>query len=65
MEKAEKVIADVGKRVAEVRRDLGLTQQEAAEMLKMPVKNLQRIEGGMNLTIKTLVRIAKGLGVPT
>lgn len=28
----------------------------------MPVKNLQRIEGGMKLTLKTLVRLARGLG---
>jgi len=31
----------------------------------MPVNNLQRMEMGMNLTIRTLVRMAKGFGVPT
>lgn len=64
-ERADRVIADVGRRIAEVRRELGWTQQEAAEQLKMPLKNLQRIEAGVNLQIRTLVRIAKGLGVPT
>lgn len=62
-ERADRVIADVGRRVAEIRRELGLTQQEAAEKLRMPLKNLQRIEGGMNLTLRTLVRLARGLGV--
>jgi transcriptional regulator with XRE-family HTH domain len=64
-ERADRIIADVGRRVAEARRQRGWTQQEAAEHLKMPLKNLQRIEAGMNLTIKTLVRLARGLGVPT
>lgn len=57
------MIQDVGRRVAELRAAHGWTQQEAAERLRMPVKNLQRIEGGMNLTLKTLVRLARGLGV--
>ena len=64
-ERPERVIADVGRRVAEVRRELGWTQQEAAEHLRMPLKNLQRIEAGMNLTIRTLTRVARGLGVRT
>lgn len=64
-ERPDRVIADVGRRVAEIRRELGWTQQEAAENLRMPLKNLQRIEVGMNLTIRTLVRVAKGLGVQT
>ena len=58
-------MADVGRRVAELRSARGWTQQQAAEHLKMPVNNLQRIERGMNLTIKTLVRLARGLGAPT
>lgn len=64
-ERAEQVISNVGRRIAEVRRELGWTQQEAAEILKMPVNNLQRMEMGMNLTIRTLVRLANGFGVPT
>ena len=62
---ADRIIADVGRRIAEVRRELGWTQQEAAEQLQMPLKNLQRIEAGMNLTIRTLVRVACGFGIPT
>lgn len=64
-ERADRVIEDIGRRVAEIRQALGLTQQEAAEKLAMPLKNLQRIEGGANLTVRTLVRLARGLGVRT
>jgi transcriptional regulator with XRE-family HTH domain len=63
-ESPEHVIASVGQKIAEIRRELGWTQQQAAEHLRMPLKNLQRIETGMNLTLRTLVRIARGLGVP-
>ena len=62
-ETAERVIEDVGRRVAEIRRQRGWTQQEAAEHLKMPLKNLQRVEAGMNLTLRTLARVAHGLGI--
>lgn len=64
-EHADQIIANVGRRIAEVRRALELTQQEAAERLKMPLKNFQALEAGKNITIRTLVRIARGLGVPT
>ena len=62
-ESPEHVIASVGQKIAELRRGLGWTQQQAAEHLHMPLKNLQRIETGMNLTLRTLVRLARGLGV--
>jgi transcriptional regulator with XRE-family HTH domain len=63
-ETAERVIDDVGRRVAEIRRQLGWTQQDAAEKLGMPLKNWQRLEEGkMNVTLRTLVRVARGLGV--
>ena len=64
-ERPELIIEGVGRRVAEIRHALGWTQQEAAERLRMPLKNLQRIEAGMNLTLRTLVRVAVGLGVRT
>lgn len=64
-EDPDRIIADVGRRVAEVRHELGWTQQEAAEHLRMPLKNLQRIEAGMNLTIRTLTRVARGFGIRT
>ncbi|MFO0763045.1 MAG: helix-turn-helix transcriptional regulator [Byssovorax sp.] len=56
----------MGRKIAELRRGLGLTQEELAERLRMSIKNLQRIERGLqNLTIRTLVRMATALGVKT
>ena len=60
------VMKDVGRKIAEFRRALGKTQEEFAVVLKVPVKNLQRIERGQqNLTIRSLVRIATTLEVRT
>lgn len=60
------VVRDVGRKIAELRRGLGLTQEDLAERLGMPIKNLQRIERGLqNLTIRTLVRMAAAVGVKT
>ena len=53
----------VAKRIADVRRERGMTQDEMAEGLKCATKNYQRIEYGQNVTIKMLTRIANLLGV--
>lgn len=65
MEKAERIIADVGQRIAEVRRERRWTQQDFADKLKMEPQSVQRIERGTNLTIRSLVNIARVLGVAT
>ena len=63
-EDPEEVIERVGRRIAELRVRAKLTQAEVAEALDTTVNNFQRIEHGLqNLTIRTLVRIAKVLGV--
>jgi transcriptional regulator with XRE-family HTH domain len=60
---AENVIADVGRRVAELRVQKGLTQQALAEELGLSWKYLQQVELGLeNLTIKSLVRLSNVLG---
>ena len=53
----------VGQRVAELRSSLGLTQEELADRLGIALKNLQRIEGGQNLTLRTVDRISRVLGL--
>lgn len=56
---------DVGRRIAEVRADRGWTQEQLAERLGIQTNNLQRMELGMqNLTLRSIVRVANGLGVP-
>lgn len=65
MERPETIVANVGARVAEIRRANGWTQQDLADRLRMEPQSVQRIERGTNLTIRSLVRIARVLGVPT
>ena len=58
------VAKDVGRRVAEIRAERGLTQERLAEALNVSPKYVQRIEAGReNLTIESLVRIANHLRV--
>jgi len=60
----DELIRDIGRRVAELRADLGLTQAELAERAGDSIKYLQRIEGGLeNLTIRSLVKLAGLLDV--
>lgn len=57
------ILRDLGKRIGELRRERGLTQETAAERLGMLAPNYARIEQGrQNVTIDTLVRIARMLG---
>ena len=61
---AERVIADVGRRIAEQRRARGWTQEVLAEGLGVSLKYVQRIEAGReNLTLRSLVRVAQLLSV--
>jgi transcriptional regulator with XRE-family HTH domain len=54
---------DVGRRVAELRERAGLTQDQLAERMTFTVKYIQQVErGGYNLTIETLLKLAKALG---
>lgn len=60
-----RVFEDVGRRVRELRVDRGWTQEDAVERLGVDVRELQRIEAGkVNLTLASLVRLARGLGTP-
>ena len=54
----------VGRRIAELRADAHLTQEQMAEQLGVSLKYVQRVEAGReNLTIRSLVRFANILGV--
>ncbi len=55
----------VARRLAATRRQRGLSQENLAALLGIAVKNLQRIESGkQNLSLETIDRICKALGVP-
>jgi transcriptional regulator with XRE-family HTH domain len=53
----------VGRRIAELRRERGETQAQLAERLEVSIKYLQRVERGVNLTIDSLVHLANQLDV--
>lgn len=53
----------IGRHIAAVREERGLTQEEAANQSKMDVRRWQRLEAGdVNVRALTLGRIAEVLG---
>jgi transcriptional regulator with XRE-family HTH domain len=61
----DRLLDDVGRRVAELRRENGWTQQDFADELGVTLRHAQAIEGGeQNLSLRAVVRVANALGVP-
>lgn len=61
---AEPVLRRLGRRVAELRKARGWTQEGMAELLDVTPRYVQAIEaGGENLSVGSLVRLAKVLRV--
>lgn len=57
-----KLAQQVGRRVAELRSELGLTQAEFAEHMEFSVRYLQSVEAGAeNLTLETIAKLASVL----
>ena len=62
--RADDVLRDLGRRVAELRAARGLTQEQFAEEADITAQYLQRVEAGReNLTVRSLVRMASLLHV--
>ena len=63
---AERVISDLGRRIAELREDRHLTQAQLAEMIGWSSKYQQRVERGVNLTMESISWVAHVLrvGIP-
>lgn len=59
----EHVVRCVGRRVAELRRERGMTQKQVAAAAGVSVQYMRRVEAGVNLTITSLCRFADLLGV--
>lgn len=54
----------VGRRIAELRRGTGMTQEQVAERLGVSVRAYAYLEGGReNLTLLTMASVATALGV--
>jgi len=60
-----RVLSDFGRRLVDLRRERGWTQQEAAENLGWPVRDYRAAElGDRNLRISTLVDVSVAFDVP-
>jgi transcriptional regulator with XRE-family HTH domain len=58
------VLRSVGRRIAELRRDHGLTQEQLGARLQVSEQYLRRIELGVqNVTLRTLANVANALRV--
>jgi transcriptional regulator with XRE-family HTH domain len=55
-------LMDLGRRIAELRADRGWTQEQFAARLGVDPSHLRKIETGrLNVTVRTLVRVASAL----
>lgn len=62
---ADRLIMEVGRRLAELREVRGLTQQALADALGKSMRYVQAVEaGGENLTLRTIAVFANALKVP-
>lgn len=60
----ERLQAQVGARTAEIREERGWTQAALAERLHVTMRHVQSVElGHENLTLGSIARISKALGV--
>lgn len=62
-EDPDRLVRDVGRRIAELRQAAGLTQEAFAEALGTSVQYASRVERGENLSLHTLAKIANVLCV--
>jgi transcriptional regulator with XRE-family HTH domain len=60
---SEKLIRDIGRRIAEIRTRKGWKQQDLADALQVTWRQVARWEAGSsNFTVATLNKLAKTLG---
>ncbi len=60
----ERVCKNVGRRIAELRKARGLTQEQFSVLLGTSFQWISQLEGGRNITLHSLARIANALRVP-
>lgn len=59
----DRLTKDIGRRIAELRTERRLTQEEFGVLLGSTFQWVAQIEGGRNLTIHTMAKIANALKV--
>ncbi len=60
----DEYLKSLGERIVSIRKKKGLSQMDLAYAIGMEKPNLRQIEKGKrNITIKTILLIAEGLGV--
>jgi transcriptional regulator with XRE-family HTH domain len=59
----EEFVERVARRIADARQAAGLTQEELAEKLRVSARYVQTVEGGQNVSVHWLARIAGALGI--
>lgn len=58
------VLVDLGRRLADLRAERGLTQEQLAAKLDVTVQYVQRVErGSENLTVRSIVRLVNALNI--
>lgn len=66
MDSADALVRDVGRRIAELRAERGLTQDAMAEKAGVSSRYIAKVESGReNLTLTSLARFARLLRVAT
>lgn len=59
----ERVCKNVGRRIAELRKERGLTQEQLSVLLGTSFQWVSQLEAGRNVTLHSLARIANALRV--
>lgn len=54
----------IGEAIKKARKEKKLTQSQLGEMMGVQRAQISRIESGQNLTVSTIVRAFKAMGVP-
>lgn len=55
----------IGEAIKQARKEKNLTQEQLGELMGVKRAQVSRIENGHNLTIETIIRAFKAMGVPT
>lgn len=55
-------MVELAKRIASLRKEAGMTQQQLAELCGIERANISRMENGRSIGLNNLIKVAKALG---